>query len=442
MRNRLVLLGLTLAAWMGLKLVDALVPWPAILFILCLIILVMITHSSWFLVAQRKRNRAEAKRLASGEVIPVVDWQPLIDIFISAKNEARVIEGTVRGFMKLNYTNFNLWVIDDQSDDDMPVILKRLQDEFPRLKVLTRLSGSKPGKSAALNEALPLAKGEVIAVFDADASVAPDFFQTMLPLLAADDCGAVQSQKRIYEHQNGFLVQCQSSEYALDTYFQSCRDLIGGAVELRGNGQLLKRSALIDVGGWNNDAITDDLDLTMRLLLAKWDVRFCAEAVVWEEAVTTLKALLRQRRRWAEGSIRRYIDYIFPMQSPRRLSFVERLDILAFISEFAVPGLMLLEIVSEAINYVASGGQTAAIHPRFLVVVALAVWSISAFNFYLAVRKYRKLSIPLSFMHAVVVNTYVYAHWVPVVIASFLHIMTGRGASKWHRTEHAGQGAN
>ena len=62
----------------------------------------------------------------------------------------------------------------------------------------------------------------------------------------------------------------------------------------------------------------------MRLLINHWDIRFVPDAHVFEEAVPTLKGLLRQRRRWAEGSIRRYLDYIFPLNSPTRLSFVER----------------------------------------------------------------------------------------------------------------------
>ncbi len=435
MRNRVLLLGLTVAAWLGLKIIDYFLPWPALMFLLCLTVVIMVMHSIWLLVAQRRWRKRLLKQGQEPRGIEAESWEPWVDIFIAAKNESRVIENTVRNFFKVDYNQFYLWVIDDASDDAMPQILERLKGEFPRLRVVTRTAGSRPGKSAALNEALPLAKGDVIAVFDADAYVAPDFFQLMLPVLAPEGVGAVQAQKRIYLHQEGFLVECQSSEYALDTYFQMGRDLIGGAVELRGNGQLIKRSALIDVGGWNNRAITDDLDLTMRLLVNKWDVRFSPHAHVWEEGVTTWKSLIRQRRRWAEGSIRRYLDYIFPLNSPKRLSLVERLDILAFISEFAIPALMLLEIISDAISF-ATGGET---HARFLVLVALAVLAISLVNFFIAIRIYRPhLTILEALNHTLEVNCYVYAHWVPCVLISFVQIMSGRQASKWHRTEHVG----
>jgi 1,2-diacylglycerol 3-beta-glucosyltransferase len=259
----------------------------------------------------------------------------------------------------------------------------------------------------------------------------------MLAVLQPDGVGAVQAQKRIYEHQRGFLPDCQATEYALDTYFQMGRDLIGGAVELRGNGELIKRAALIDVGGWNNLSITDDLDLSMRLLVSKWDVRFCPQAHVFEEAVTTIKGLIRQRKRWAEGSIRRYLDYILPLNSPTRLSLVDRLDTLAFFSYFAVPALFILEILSDTIALM-TGGET---HTRFLLMIAAAVLAISMVNFFIAIRLYRNKTLLASLVHTVEVNFYVFAHWMPVVTISFLRILSGRGASKWHRTEHAGMNA-
>lgn len=439
MRNRIILLSLIVMVWAALKAIDLFVTGPEILFILSGLILVMATHSIWLLTAQsrhrlRTRRRAQAVRSVES-VLPAKAYEPFVDILISAKNESRVIETTVRNMFKLDYENYNLWVIDDISDDSMPDILRKLQQEFPRLKVINRLPGSCPGKSAALNEALAQCKGEVIAVFDADAYVDPDFLRRILPDLEPENVGAVQAQKRMYKHQKGFLVECQATEYALDTYFQVSRDLIGGAVELRGNGQLVKRQALVDVGGWNNKAITDDLDLSMRLLVNNWDIRFSSEAVVWEEAVTTFKSLIRQRRRWAEGSIRRYLDYIFPLNSPFRLSLVERLDTLVFTVYFVVPALMLLQISSEFINLV-SGVPT---YGKFLGLVALGIFVTTQINVFIAMRIYRApISVLKAMTQSFFVTAYVYGHWVPVIAVSFSKILFGRQVSKWHRTEHAG----
>lgn len=445
MRNRLLLIALSIGSWLVLKTVDHFVPGPGILLLLCLIIAVMVSHSLWLATAQRRwlkrgRQRKDPVEIPGGPApVNAEEWQPWVDIFVSAKNESRVIENTVRNLFKIDYPKFHVWIIDDCSNDSQPQILERLKEEFPRLRVVLRSPGCYPGKSAALNEALPLSKGEVIAVFDADAYVEPDFFKKTLPVLAPEGVGAVQAQKKFYEHQKGFLVNCQASEYALDSYFQMGRDLIGGVVELRGNGQLVKRTALIDVGGWNNRAITDDLDLSMKLLISNWDIRFCPHAHVFEEGVTTLKGLMRQRRRWAEGSIRRYLDYIFPLNSPTRLSFVERLDTAAFTTYFVVPALLTLEFLSEGLNAL-TGGPT---HGAFLFATSVAVFVISLVNFFVAIRTYRP-AIPSwrAAVHCVEVNIYVFAHWVPCVLMSLAHIMLRRQASTWHRTEHLGHPAS
>lgn len=441
MRNRILLLALTVAAWLILKLVDLLVSGPAILLIMSAILAVMIVHSFWLLAAQRLSQRKASKQgNAQGVETSAANgqdstWQPWVDIFVPAKNESRVIESTVRNLFKLDYPKFHVWVIDDGSTDQMPLILESLRKEFPRLSVFSRHEGSRPGKSAALNDVLPLSKGEVIAVFDADAYIAPDFFNVILPVLCPEGVGAVQAQKRIFEHQHGFLPEAQASEYALDTYFQMGRDSIHGAVELRGNGELIKREALIDVGGWNNNAITDDLDLTMRLLIRNWDVRFCSQAFVWEEAVMTLKALIRQRRRWAEGSIRRYLDYIFPLNSPRRLSMVERFDTLAFATFFLVPAMLLLEGVSDFVRF-ATGGPN---ETSSLALVLGAVFLVSLFNFCMAIKHYRRpMPLPVLVAHAVEVNAYVFAHWLPCIFISFCQIIFRPQASAWVRTEHVG----
>ncbi len=430
---------MTVGVWLGLKVIDYLVTGPAILVLMGAVLAGMIVHSLWLLAAQRicikRAARLAALPAAESPHLDGERWQPWVDIFVPAKDEARVIESCVRNLFKIDYPNFYVWVIDDNSTDNMPQVLESLKAEYPRLRVFRRAPGSRPGKSAALNDVLPLSRGEVIVVFDADAYVAPDFLNLTLPLLAQEGVGAVQAQKKIYEHQKGLLPDWQASEYALDTYFQMGRDSIGGAVELRGNGELIKRAALIDVGGWNNNAITDDLDLTMRLLIRNWDVRFASQAEVWEEAVTTLKALIRQRRRWAEGSIRRYLDYIFPLNSPKRLSLVERIDTAAFATFFVVPAICLLEGVSDLLNFSLGGpGQGSS-----LVLVMVAVFLVSLFNFYMAIQHYRKpMPWAVRLAHSCEVCVYVFAHWLPCIFISFLQILFRPQASTWVRTEHVG----
>ena len=99
-----------------------------------------------------------------------------------------------------------------------------------------------------LNDAFALAKGEAILVFDADATVDPDFLNKLVPQLEPKDVGAVQARKVIRNKDYNWLTRCQSNEYSIDVHCQLGRDSVKGAVELRGNGELIKRKVFKRIG--------------------------------------------------------------------------------------------------------------------------------------------------------------------------------------------------
>lgn len=246
------------------------------------------------------------------------DW-PTVSVLVSAKNEEAVIEKLVRNLCALDYPHdrYDVWIIDDASTDRTAQILQTLKPEFANLNVFRRSLGATGGKSGALNQVLSKTQGEFLVVFDADAQIQPDFLQQTLPIFLADDrVGAVQLRKAVVQAEQtdspeaeNFWIQGQHAEMLLDAFMQQQRIAIGGLGELRGNGQMVRRQALLDCGGWNEETITDDLDLTFRLHLNHWDIHCFTLPPVYEEGVTTVKALWHQRNRWAEGGYQRYLDY-------------------------------------------------------------------------------------------------------------------------------------
>ena len=212
---------------------------------------------------------------------------------------------------------YEVWVIDDNSTDQTPEILDQLAKQYSQLNIFHRPKNAGGGKSGALNQVLPLTSGEFLVVFDADAQVESDFLRRVLPVFDRGDVGAIQVRKAIIQAEpefhskdaNNFWIRGQMAEMALDSFIHQQRSAIGGLGELRGNGQLVRREALIDCGGWNEETITDDLDLTFRLHLNHWDVEIVTEPAVYEEGVTSAIALWHQRNRWAEGGYQRYLDY-------------------------------------------------------------------------------------------------------------------------------------
>jgi 1,2-diacylglycerol 3-beta-glucosyltransferase len=223
-----------------------------------------------------------------------------------------------------------VWAIDDNSSDRTPEILDTLAQKYPQLQVLHRTEQDPGGKSAALNQVITLMQGELIGVFDADPQVTPNFLYQVVAYFQTPTIGAIQLRKAISNSETNLLTRGQQAEMALDAYLQQQRTGNGGVGELRGNGQLVRRTALNSCGGWNEETITDDLDLTIRLHLMGWEIELMPYPPVGEEGVTTFKALWHQRNRWAEGGFQRYLDYWRSIAS-NRLGTKKTLDLLSFV---------------------------------------------------------------------------------------------------------------
>ncbi len=270
--------------------------------------------------------------------------QPLVSIVIPAHNEELVIAMTIKSMLQIDYPNYELLVVDDHSTDQTAAILRSIHTAADsRFRYYSRPAESRQGKAASINDALTQTSGKLIAVFDADAQVEPDFLTKMVPYFANPLVGAVQGKKKLINANQNLLTSCQQNEYYMDHHFQAVRDTIRSAVELRGNGMLLRRTALEELGGLNERAIAEDLDLCTRMHTEGWDVRFAQDAVVSEEAPITLDALFKQRIRWTEGCILRYFDHAQRILFNRKLALRTKLDASLFILEFIGPAWLLME---------------------------------------------------------------------------------------------------
>jgi 1,2-diacylglycerol 3-beta-glucosyltransferase len=139
-------------------------------------------------------------------------------------------------------------------------------------------------------------------------------------------------------------------EMAFDALIQQGRLLGGGVSELRGNGQLLRRDVLEACGGFNEDTVTDDLDLSFRFLLQGARTTLLWNPPVREEAVETVAALWKQRQRWAEGGLQRFFDY-WPGLLSNRLTLGQRRDLACFfLLQYALPVLSFADLVTSLLT--------------------------------------------------------------------------------------------
>jgi len=174
---------------------------------------------------------------------------PAVDVVVAARDEQAVIGRLVEGIARLRYPSdaLRLWVIDDGSSDRTPQVLAELQADHPFLRVLRREPDAGGGKSGALNLALQHVEAPWMLVLDADADLQPDTLERLMPLAEGGGWAAVQLRKAVANPDANWLTRAQAMEMALDTVVQEGRLSVGGVVELRGNGQLLRRCALEQV---------------------------------------------------------------------------------------------------------------------------------------------------------------------------------------------------
>ena len=367
------------------------------------------------------------------------DW-PTVSLLVAAKNEEAVIGQLAESLCNLDYPcdRYEVWIIDDNSSDGTPQVLEQLQTQYPQLQVFRRSPGATGGKSGALNQVLTQIKGDVIGVFDADAKVPEDLLQKVLPLFQRERVGAVQVRKAIMNANQNFLTLGQSSELMLDAFFQQQRVALGGLGELRGNGQFIRRKALEQCAGFNEETITDDLDLTFRLHLEQWDVFFCFHPAVGEEAVTRPLALWHQRNRWAEGGYQRCLDY-WRFLIRNRMGSRKTLDLFCFfwITQYFIPTATVPDLLMALIRH----------RPPIYSPIAALTIGFSMITMFLGIRQAKRLSSgskpsnPFTFF-ATVFQTFqgvVYMlHWF-VVMASVTARMSFRPKRlRWVKTAHHG----
>ena len=379
------------------------------------------------------------------------EW-PYISLLVAAKNEEAVIRKLVKNMLALDYptNSYELWVIDDNSTDKTPLLLEQLAREYEQLKVIRRSPDAGGGKSGALNAAIPFVKGKILGVFDADAQVTPDLLRKVVPLFLREEVGAVQVRKAIANAGLNFWTKGQSAEMVVDGFFQEQRIAIGGIGELRGNGQFVRMNALEECGGWNEQTITDDLDLTIRLHLNNWDIDFLAFPAVAEEGVTSPIALWHQRSRWAEGGYQRYLDY-WRLILYNRMKFSKSWDLWQFLvtqyllSVAAVPDFLMSIILR-----------------RLPITSPLTVFTVmvSLLGMFIGLRRTRERQMslvkeekvmefgsrkkyPLSLLQTLlesILGTFYMLHWFVVMGITIARMSILPKRLKWVKTVHTGDG--
>lgn len=226
--------------------------------------------------------------------------EPSVSVIIPAHNEARVIAASVARVLASDYPALQVIVADDGSTDETSPIIAREFANDPRVTLLTMRNG---GKAAALNRALLQATGEVIIALDADTQFEPTTIRRLARWFADPLIGAVAGDARVGNRVN-LVTRWQAIEYITAQNLER-RALAGfeAMTVVPGAVGAWRRAALDAVGGYPEDTLAEDQDLTIAVQRAGWRVTYDPRATAWTEAPESFAALAKQRYRWAFGTL-------------------------------------------------------------------------------------------------------------------------------------------
>jgi cellulose synthase/poly-beta-1,6-N-acetylglucosamine synthase-like glycosyltransferase len=225
---------------------------------------------------------------------------PSVSVIIPAYNEERVIVSSVTRVLASDYPAVQVIVADDGSRDATSALVRAAFADDPRVRLLTLQNG---GKAAALNRALQDADGEILIALDADTQFEPQTIMRLARWFADPKIGAVAGDARVGNRVN-LVTRWQAIEYITAQNLER-RALAGfdAMTVVPGAVGAWRRSALDAVGGYPEDTLAEDQDLTIAIQRAGWRVTYDPRAIAWTEAPETFRALAKQRFRWAFGTL-------------------------------------------------------------------------------------------------------------------------------------------
>lgn len=255
-------------------------------------------HLTWVYIKSKRKKEAE--------VIYDNSFTPHVTVQLPVFNEKYVVERLLDAVSKFDYPKdkLEIQVLDDSTDETTDIILKKIESLRPLgldIKLIHR-EDRKGFKAGALDEGQKLAKGEFIAIFDADFLPHPDFIKKTIPYFKEKHIGVVQTRWGHINKNYSLLTQLQA--FGLDAHFsieQSARSASNSFINFNGTCGMWRKECVEDAGGWNFDTLTEDLDLSYRAQLKGWKFKYLEEVETPGELPVLMNAIKSQQYRWNKG---------------------------------------------------------------------------------------------------------------------------------------------
>jgi biofilm PGA synthesis N-glycosyltransferase PgaC len=280
----------------------------------------------------------------------LVEYPP-VSILVPCYNEEENIEETVRYLSQLNYPDYEVLCINDGSSDETGPKLNQLSELYPNLRVV-HLEANR-GKARALNTGALLAKHEILVCIDSDAILDPDALTWLVRHFRdSPRLGAVTGNPRI-RNRSTLLGKIQVGEFSsIIGLIKRAQRIYGRIFTVSGVVTAFRRGALQRVGFWHAGTVTDDIDVSWRLQLNHWDIRYEPNALCWILMPETYRGLWHQRLRWARGGAEAAMLYGGRMLRwrSRRMWLVFAEYWLSVVWSFVLAAIVLLWLVGKFVE--------------------------------------------------------------------------------------------
>ena len=327
-------------------------------------------------------NRLTGKQRHPYIDIAVARW-PMITVFIAAHNEEKVIAGCIEALLNTDYPPECLKIIpvNDRSKDATGRIIDGYVARFPsRISPFHRIDG-KAGKSAALKDALQFAVGDIAIIFDADYVPGRGLLKQLVAPFFDPEVGAVMGRVVPINSGTNLLTRLldleRSAGYQVDQQARMNMNLLpqyGGTV---GGVRL---SAVEAVGGWHDDTLAEDTDITFRLMFNGWKTVYTNRSECYEEVPEEWGIRIKQVTRWAKGHNQVMARYWWQFATSKYLTWSQRIDGILLLFVFVIPLIMLVGWgLALGLYFLNAGSLLSQLIPVFALMVYGTLGNFAAF---------------------------------------------------------------
>jgi len=292
----------------------------------------------------------------------IIDNSKIVTIQLPVFNEMYVVERLINAVCKLNYPKEKLEIqlLDDSTDETSNIIAKLCKQKKQEGFLISHIQRkNRTGfKAGALKNGLAETKGEFIAIFDADFIPHVDFLINTLPHFYSKKIGMVQTRWAHLNEKQSLLTRVQA--FALDGHFaieQKVRNDAGFFINFNGTGGVWRKECIEDAGNWENDTLTEDLDLSYRAQLKGWQFVYLKDITTPAELPAEISALKSQQFRWTKGAIET-AKKLLPAIWLSRLSLRIKLQSTFHLTNnFVFPFVIVVAILNLPLLFIKHGGH-------------------------------------------------------------------------------------